>query len=142
MISIDPENKILQYCIQGMNAEVSGNQYEAKDLFQQAWDQASTPFEALVAAHYLARVQKDLADVLYWNSEALKIATEMMTPDALKCLPSLYLNVGKSYEDLGENTLAQQNYKLAYHYTIHLEQDGYGNMITLGIQAGIERTLQ
>ena len=57
----------------------------------------------------------------------------------MKIIPSLYLNIAKGLEDLGDFDKALKNYKLAASYTGHLAEDGYGKMIKSGINLGIER---
>jgi len=53
--------------------------------------------------------------------------------------PSLYLNIAKCYEDLGNFGKAKENYQLALSVTTSLTDDGYGNMIKGGILNGLER---
>jgi hypothetical protein len=53
--------------------------------------------------------------------------------------PSLYLNIGKGYEDLQDYGNARKNYDLAFSFAGSLPDDGYGRMIRSGINIGIER---
>lgn len=53
--------------------------------------------------------------------------------------PSLYLNIGKRYEELNEIDHAKKNYQLALSFSNFLPGDGYGKMIKSGIANGIER---
>jgi len=54
--------------------------------------------------------------------------------------PSLYLSLGRSYEDLGERDEARRHYDLAAWHTGDLPADGYGAMIRRGIAGGQRRT--
>lgn len=54
-------------------------------------------------------------------------------------MPSLYLNIGKDHEDLGDKASALNYYRQAREFAAYLEDDGYGNMLRRGIEAGIER---
>ena len=54
-------------------------------------------------------------------------------------LPSLYLNIAKCHEDLGDPVQAESNYRLAASFEKYLPEDGYGNMIRSGIRNGLER---
>ncbi|MEO8112195.1 MAG: tetratricopeptide repeat protein [Ginsengibacter sp.] len=54
-------------------------------------------------------------------------------------LPSLYLNIGKCYEDLGDFKNAKSNYQAALSFTNSLPDNGYGNMIQAGITNGLIR---
>ncbi|MHB8206405.1 hypothetical protein [Mucilaginibacter sp.] len=53
--------------------------------------------------------------------------------------PSLYLNIGKGYEDLKEFEKAAENYQSALTYINFLHEDGYGKMIKGGVENGLER---
>lgn len=132
------ENKVVQLCAQGMEAEGTDNE-KALRLFRQAWDSATNDFEALIAAHYLARHQKRPEDTLKWNLEALHRAMCHEKEEVRHYLPSLYLNVGKSYEDLGDVLRAEEAYRLGAACAEHLPQDGYGAMIRRGIERGLLR---
>lgn len=134
----DPQNKIVQLCAQGMEAEGADND-KARDLFQQAWDSASNDFEALIAAHYLARHQRSPEDTLRWNLEALHRAVRHGEKEVRQYLPSLHLNVGKSYEEVGNITKAEEAYRLAAAHAEYLPQDGYSAMIRRGIENGLKR---
>jgi tetratricopeptide (TPR) repeat protein len=139
-MQFDPENKVVQLCAQGMQVEAEGRIEEAHALFQQAWDIAQNDFEAFTAAHYLARNQKDPHGVLKWNLEALNRANAIRDDDMKGHYPSLYLNVGKSYETLGDVADANKNYQLAADYSIFLPAGKYGDMIRTGIGEALKRT--
>src|ERR1700759_4626617 len=111
-MEFDPNNPVIKLCVEGMNAEGEGNIEQAQQLFQQAWDMATNNFEAFTAAHYLARNQKDPNDVLKWNLEALNRADNMKEESLKGQYPSLYLNVAKSYENLGDKNEAIRYYRL------------------------------
>lgn len=138
-MEFDPNNPVIKLCVEGMNAEGTGNIEEAQQFFQQAWDMATNNFEAFTAAHYLARNQKDPNDNLKWNLEALKLA-ETIKDDSLKGhYPSLYLNVGKSYETLGNMEQATNYYQQAAESSENLPVGKYTDMIKSGISAGLQR---
>lgn len=63
-MQLDPSNKIVQLCGEGMMLEGEGKMEEAKKLFQQAWNESSVSFEKCISAHYMARHQKNIADKL------------------------------------------------------------------------------
>jgi len=134
----DPENPVVKLCSEGMMAEAEEND-AAKVLFEKAWTIASDDFEKFIAAHYIARHQHDKAENLKWNKLSLAHAIAADDEAIKSCYPSLYLNVGKSYEDIGDHSAAKQNYLTAKSYISYLPDDGYGRMITAGIDAGISR---
>ncbi|MEO6632373.1 MAG: hypothetical protein ABIN13_11640, partial [Mucilaginibacter sp.] len=121
-------------------AEAEGKIEEAHSLFQQAWDMATDDFEAFTAAHYLARNQKDPYDVLKWNLEALNRANKIKDDEIGGHYPSLYLNIGKSYENLNDIKSANENYALAADCSASLPPGKYSDMIRTGIAGGLKRT--
>jgi hypothetical protein len=53
--------------------------------------------------------------------------------------PSLDLNLGKSYEELGDLELARRYYEPAAARTGDLSGDGYGQLVRSGLAAGLAR---
>ena len=113
---------------------------EAHQLFQQAWELVTNDFEAFTAAHYLARNQQDPGDKLSWNLKALNLALSISGDTMKTHYASLYLNVAKSYEDGGNEVMANQYYQLASSNSIYLQEGPYGDMIRTGIGEGLRRT--
>jgi hypothetical protein len=141
-MQFDAENKVFQLCARGMNKEAEGQPSTAKQLFQQAWEEATTDFEKLTAAHYVARHQESVSEKLRWDETALQLALKLDDETVKGTYPSLYLNIAKCHEDLNDNESAGKNYELALSYVRFLADDGYGKMIKGGIANGIERVAQ
>lgn len=135
----DTNNKIVKLCAQGMTLEGEGKKEEALKFFQQAWDEATNDFEKFTSAHYVARHQENIADKLRWDKTALSLALKIDDENMKSIYPSLYLNIGKCYEDLNDFKNAGENYELAFSFTTFLADDGYGKMIKSGIVNGIDR---
>lgn len=114
---------------------------EAAQLFHQAWSEAGDNFEKYIAAHYVARQQKTINEKLNWDKKALDFALSIGGDEIKTSLPSLYLNIGKGYEDLKDFKSAQENYLHALSFELFLLNDGYGQLILSGIKAGLERTV-
>ncbi len=122
-----------------MELEGEGKPEEAFQLFQQAWNEAKTDFEKFTSAHYVARHQSTIASKLTWDQIALEAALNL-TDDSMKGVyPSLFLNVGKCHEDLGNIEKARENYREGLSFTSFLPDDGYGKLIHNGILNGLER---
>ncbi|HLP11928.1 MAG TPA: hypothetical protein VK177_08365 [Flavobacteriales bacterium] len=117
-----------------MECEGQGNIQEALALFTQAWNEARTPFEKLTAAHYVARHQPTVQEKLRWDVVALDLAQVVRSKGVKEAFPSLYLNVGKGYEDLGDLIKARMHYEKALSFLQHLPDDGYGDFIKNGIK--------
>lgn len=136
---IDPENCIVQLCAAGMQQEGAGNPEAAKALFLDAWHSAGSALEQCIAAHYLARQQDAAAGKLEWDIRALNCAQTISDESIKGAFPSLYLNIAKGYEDLGDRQQALEYYRQARSYSSFLAEDGYGKMILSGIEAGLKR---
>jgi tetratricopeptide (TPR) repeat protein len=113
MRSMDLHNPVIKICIEGTQAEFKGQINRARRLYQQAWEAARDDFEACIAAHYVARHQDDPEKKLYWNQIALERADAVGDGRAQEFYPSLYLNMGHSYELLGNQAEAKRYYDLA-----------------------------
>jgi len=112
-MEFSPNNPIVKLCIQGMAMEVAGKAEKASALFVQAWNEATDDFEKFIAAHYVARHQKTIADKLKWYETALQLALSITDDTVKSALASLYTNIAKCYEDLGDVENAKKNDDLA-----------------------------
>lgn len=155
---VDPENRVAKLCVAGMQAEAAGHFVEARACFEQAWAARQNDLDACIAAHYQARHQQTLERILHWNQEALRYADAVSRQidhatgtgkgkdngesdaEITAFYPSLYLNLGKSYEDLGDATRARHYYQLAQEKVALLAGE-YGDIVRRGIAAGLHRTV-
>lgn len=116
-MEFSPNNHIVKLCIQGMDREEKGRPEEASQLFLQAWNEARADFEKFIAAYYLTRHQKNVSNKLQWIETALQIALNINNDTVKSAVPSLYLNLAKCYEELGDPDNAKKNYELANSVT-------------------------
>src|SRR5215467_11516529 len=105
---MDPDNPIVRLCVQGMECESGGRLAEASRLFTRAWIESADDFERCIAAHYVARHQKEPGDALIWNQRSLDYANAVCDDRVSEFYPSLYLNLGKAHEDLGSSEDARR----------------------------------
>jgi len=138
-MNFDASNPIVVLCARGMEMEGAGKPEEALSTFQKAWEQAERPWEKSIAAHYVARHQNNLAESLRWNKTALDFGLEAQPDEMSALLPSLYLNIGKNFEDMNDINNALENYLLADSISYNLPEDGYGRMIRAGITTALAR---
>jgi rifampin ADP-ribosylating transferase len=82
------DNKIVQLCTKGMELEGQGQLTEARDLFNEAWNTATTDFEKFTAAHYVARHQQNVSDKLIWDETPLHHALQIDDESVKGILPS------------------------------------------------------
>ena len=136
---MDPTNPIIKLCAEGMQAEFAGQLEAARALFSQAWDTAQDDFEKCVAAHYLARHQPSPAEMLRWNQESLARAEAVADERVREFYPSLYLNLGYSYETLGDYAAARRHYDLAAERLADLPEGPYSEVVRGGVANGLTR---
>ena len=110
---MDLNNPVIQLCQAGTQAEFEGRQDAARAAYRQAWDMVQDDYDACVAAHYMARLQADPSIALYWNQVALDRAEAVGDDRVRSFYPSLYLNLGQSYEQVGNAFEAEKYYALA-----------------------------
>jgi tetratricopeptide (TPR) repeat protein len=137
---MDPNNPVVKLCVQGMEEESKGNDERAAELFEQAWKQSSDDFERCIAAHYVARHQADAELALRWNQEAMNCVQRVTDARVTEFFPSLYLNLGKSHEDLGNLEEARRNYECAAEKLSCILAGPYRDIIQDGIERGLQRT--
>jgi tetratricopeptide (TPR) repeat protein len=136
---MDPNNPVIQLCSQGMQAEAKGQFEDARAIFQQAWDIHANDYEGCIAAHYLARHQDSPEESLRWNQESLDRANAVADDSVKGFFPSLYLNMGYSYEVLGELDQAEEYYEKATERVDDLPDDAYGEVVRGGVAEGRKR---
>ena len=136
---MDPDNPVVKLCAQGMQAEFAGRLGDASALFMQAWEQSQDDYEACIAEHYVARHQPSYEENLRWNQEARARAEAAGDERVRDFYPSLLLNLGHSYEILGDETEAGKYYALAAERVDELPPGPYGDMVRRGIAGGQQR---
>jgi len=112
-MEFNPNNHIVKLCLQGMNMEAKGNPEEAGKLFLQAWNEATNDFEKYLTAFYLAQQQTDVSAKLKWFETALQFALKADNHSASSALPSVYSNIARCHENLGEVDSAKKYAQLA-----------------------------
>ena len=115
-MEFDPNNNVIKLCVQGMDMEGQARPEDATGIFLQAWNEATNDFEKFTAAHYVARHQKDLINKLRWLETTLQFALKTNNDAVKGTFPSLYSNIAKCYEDLGNLDNAKKNYELAISF--------------------------
>ena len=99
-MEFDPNNNVIQLCVQGMELEGEGKPEEAYSIFLQAWNDATNDFEKFTAAYYVARQQKTVPNKLKWLEASLQAALRINDVTIMGAFPALYSNIAKCYEDL------------------------------------------
>ena len=115
-MEFNPNNNVIKLCIQGMEMEEKGEPDEASRLFLQAWNESTNDFEKFTAAYYVARHQESIRDKLKWLERSLQFALKINDDSVKSAFPSLYLNIAKCYEDLGDDENAKKNQQSAISF--------------------------
>lgn len=110
---MDLTNPVIKLCMEGTRAEFEHLIDDARSLYQKAWEARKDDYDACIAAHYVARFQESVEDSLHWNHLALVHANAVSDERVMDFYPSLYLNLGRSYELAGDEVEAKRYYGLA-----------------------------
>jgi rifampin ADP-ribosylating transferase len=151
-MEFDPRNNIVKLCIQGMALEDNGKPEEALNVFLQAWNEATNDFEKYLAAHFVARQQKEIHEKLRWLETSLQFALKVNNHSVTGALPSLYLTIAKCYEELGEQAKADKNHELSISSAKNISDNGpfyhgtkadlkVGDMLTAGAESNYKSDL-
>src|SRR5215204_4283571 len=123
-MEFNPSNPIIKRCIHGIAMEEQDKPEEASRLFRQAWNEASNDFEKFTAAFFVARHQKNLFDKLQWLQTALQFALRVDNDNVKGAFSSLYANIAKCYEELGDHVNAEKNTALSQSFAGNLSDKG------------------
>ena len=123
-MEFNPQNKIVQRCLQGMEFETQNNPSKALSCFTQAWNEAENNFEKFLAAFYIARNQTTINEQLTWLEKAVQAALNVQNVATTSALPSLYENMAICYEQLNDLANAQKHNALASKATQNLNDEG------------------
>lgn len=151
-MEFNPNNPVIQRCMQGMGMEEQGQHNEAGKIFMQAWDEAGNDFEKYIAAHFVARHQKNSSDKLKWLNTCLEFALKVNSHTTQGALPALYLTIAKCYEELNEPGNAKKNQELALLCKNNISDSGpfyhgtkanlnVGDLLTSGVMSNYKSDL-
>jgi hypothetical protein len=136
----DPENIVVQLCVQGMQAETEGRDARARDLFLQAWEAAEDDYDACIAAHYLARHQPTPQEALHWNQECLNRAIRVGDDRVRSFYASLHGNMARAHRDLGQMDRAREHFESAAQHIDEVPAGPHQQRLRYRIAAGLRAT--
>ena len=103
----------MKRCLEGMAMADSGNTEAARQLFLQAWREATDDLEKFIAAYYVARHQENDADRLQWYETALQAALAVNDNSVHSAFATLYAHIADGYNALGNAAQARKHAELA-----------------------------
>lgn len=127
-----------------IGAALSGERVRGRRLLLDCWE-ATTPTDhaqRCILAHYLADTETELEQEIVWDEIALE-EHGFLRDNALAALgipstngfqPSLHLNLADGYRRIGKTALAQAHLAKGQATIGALEDDGYGKMISAGLE--------
>jgi tetratricopeptide (TPR) repeat protein len=115
-VRFDPNNVVIKLCMKGISLEDGGNIDEAIIMFNKAWNEATDDYERFIAAYHLARQQNNITDRLKWMKKSLQCALNINDDNVKSAYPTLYLNIAKCYEEMGDSDNAERNLELSNSY--------------------------
>ena len=122
-----------------------GEQQNARRQLAELWDQigpTGDPLHRVALAHAMADVQDNPNDELAWDQRALQAADEVTDERAAQAglagpaaglYPSLHLNLGEDYREIGDMAAARHHLELGQAAAQILGDDGYSKMIRGGL---------
>lgn len=127
-----------------------GDRDDVRRELREIWDEVGPdgdPLRRCALAHAMADVQDDPHDELAWDLLALESADQVSASKAAEAgvpgragfYPSLHLNLGDVYRRLGDLAAARRHVELGRAAVGALGDDGYGRMITAGLDRLAER---
>lgn len=112
-MEFNPGNPVIRLCVMGMVQEEKDNPDAANSLFRQAWQEATHDFEKYIAAYFVARHEKEMAQRLRWFETALQFGLKVNNDSVNGALPALHSHIADCYTALGDADNAQKHQALA-----------------------------
>ncbi|MBL7502420.1 hypothetical protein I6A84_19015 [Frankia sp. CNm7] len=135
----------------GMWLSQQGERDAARGVFTEIWNDVGEngdPLHRCAIAHAMADVQDDVREELAWDLRALEAADLITDERAARAgvagpvagfYPSLHLNLGECYRRLGDLDTAREHLRQGQAATEALGNDGYSQMIKIGLDRLAER---
>lgn len=123
-MEFNPNNPVVKLCLQGMSMEDAYKPEEACKLFLEAWNVAANDSEKFLAAHYVARHQKNAKDKLAWYETALQLAVSINDDTVNSALPALYAGMAQCHEELGDQVNAKSSIELSISHNSNPSDNG------------------
>ncbi|SOD72895.1 hypothetical protein SAMN05892883_2210 [Jatrophihabitans sp. GAS493] len=131
---------------EGIGLRQQGERGAAREVFAELWDaiggEDGDAFHRCAIAHSMADVRDDVNDELHWDLLALDAADSLTDGRAAEggvavpvaaFYPSLHLNLGECYRELGDADRARDHLRRGLDSMTALPEGGYSTMIRDGL---------
>lgn len=110
---MDLSRPAIAFCAKGTQLEFQKRIDEARQHYAEAWVCATDDYEKCIAAHYVGHLAQTPAEALHWHQTALDHASRAEAALVESFMPSLYVNLGHAFEQMGDDAAASHFYGLA-----------------------------
>jgi tetratricopeptide (TPR) repeat protein len=133
---IDQDSPSAKLCIKGIQAEFEHKLDDARNLYREAWSVAADDYDFCIAAHYIAHLEENPESALEWNLKAL-VHAKLVNDNRVEVFyASLFVNIGRSFELLGDLEQAQHYYEHANEHGLEHEPN-YMSAINKHLQTNV-----
>lgn len=116
-MEFNPQNQVIQYCVQSLVMDEKGHGEEATELARQAWMEATHDFEKFIAAWVVARAQQNSAEKIHWLEQALQHGRKADDNAVKTAFPAVHASLAACYRQMGDEAKARQQDDLAKTFT-------------------------
>jgi hypothetical protein len=113
---MDLDSRTVQLCSEGTQAEFERREEDARRLFRAAWKARADDYEAAMAAHYVAHLERDSREALRWH--LLALAHARRDDRSAEFMGSLLVCLGGAYEAVGDAAKAECFFALAAQHGV------------------------
>lgn len=110
---MDLSRPAIALCAAGTQLEFHKRLDEARQRYAEAWACATDDYEKCIAAHYVGHLAQTPAEALLWHQTAVDHASRAEAAQVESFMPSLYVNLGHAFEQMGDTAQARHFYDLA-----------------------------
>lgn len=107
-MEFSPFNPTVKLCLQGMELEAQNNREKALQIYLEGWNEANNDFEKYLTSYYIAKLQDDTQQKIFWLESTLSFALKSNSPAVNTALPTIYLTISECYKSFGEFEKAEE----------------------------------
>lgn len=133
----NPQNKIIRLCMLGMNLiEEQGDFEEGMDTLKKALSESENDFDRFIVTYKTAKYEKESSIKLRLLEECKQYIIKSDDYGVKSTFSTIYLDIARCYEELGDLEKAKANYELSDLYNTNPCDEGpfyHGTKVDLPI---------